>query len=144
MASVNPGPEQERSAVTLMGTLMMQVRQAFLEEDWGGLRPSHFRVIAAVPAEGLTISELAVRVGMTKQGCGQFVRQLEISGHLRLERPDSDRRQRVVHRTSVGQQSLRQAVRRQQAMERAWAAEVGDRRYRTFRAVLEDLAQPRD
>ena len=142
MTYVNPVPEQEQTAVTLMGAVLMGARQTLLEEDWGGLRLSHVRVIGAVPPEGVTISELANRVGMTKQGCGQFVRLLEQSGHLVLERPESDRRQRVVRRTPLGHRMLQRAVRRQRAMEGDWAAQVGERRYRAFRAVLEDLAQP--
>ena len=44
-------------------------------------RPSHHRVIGRVPPEGITVTDLAERVGMTKQGIGQFVTQLTESGH---------------------------------------------------------------
>jgi len=142
MTHVKPIPEVEQSAVSLLASVLMQVRQEFIEGNWDGLRPSHLRVLTAVPAEGVTISVLAARVGMTKQGCGQFVRQLEQSGHLTREQPDSDRRQRVVRRTTLGNRFLRRSLGWQQAMEREWAERVGVRRYRSFRAVLEELAHP--
>jgi len=109
-------------------------------EEWGGLRQSHFRVISSVPPEGISVTELAERVGMTKQGCGQFVTTLVGSGHLKVEEDRADRRVRRVRRTPKGNRTIASVTDRILAIEDDWASRVGERRYRTFRRVLEELA----
>lgn len=133
-------PRTERHAALLMGLLMRQVHDVFAAEDWKGLRQSHFRVISAVPPEGITITELGERVGMTKQGCGQFVTQLSQTGHLRVEHSPADRRTRIVYRTSAGNRTIAAVTARNLRLEQDWAEQVGPERYRVFREVLEDLA----
>ena len=58
-----------------MGLVFARVRDR-LAQDAPALRPSQLRVMEWLPADGLTITELAERTGMTTQGCGQFVRHL--------------------------------------------------------------------
>ena len=123
----------------LMGLLLNQVRAAFAAEDWGGLRQSHFRVMTSVPAEGITITELGDRTGMTKQGCGQFVSHLVDTGHLEVETDPADRRTRIVRRTPLGHRTVRKVSARIARIEGEWAAAVGPKRYRVFRQVLDDL-----
>lgn len=131
--------EDEQHIAVLMGLLFRRISETFAAEDWEGLRQSHFRVLFSVPPEGITVTELADRVGMTKQGSGQFVTQLEHSGHLRTEADPADRRRRVVRRTAEGERVVRAVTRRNQRIEDEWADRVGERRYRTFRKVLEEL-----
>jgi DNA-binding MarR family transcriptional regulator len=133
-------PREELQVGLLMGLLFREVRATFAAEDWDGLRQSHFRVISSVPPEGISVTDLAERVGMTKQGCGQFVSSLVASGHLRVEKDPSDRRVRVVRRTPKGGRTIEAVTKRILAIEDEWSARVGERRYRTFRRVLEDLA----
>jgi DNA-binding MarR family transcriptional regulator len=141
MTSVKAVPRAEEiQAPLLMGLLLRQVAGVFASEDWGGLRQSHVRVISSVPDEGVSVTELAERVGMTKQGCGQFVTQLVESGHLRVARDRGDRRIRVVRRTARGERFIATVTARVLELEHDWADQVGERRYRTFRKVLEELA----
>jgi DNA-binding MarR family transcriptional regulator len=133
-------PQEELQAPLLMGLLFRRVSAGFASEDWGGLRQSHFRVISAVPPEGISVTELAERVAMSKQGCGQFVTSLVSSGHLKVEQGQTDRRVRLVRRTSKGSRTIKAVTRRILALEADWAEQVGERRYGTFRRVLEELA----
>ena len=133
-------PSEELHATLLMGLLFREVRQVFAAEDWKGLRQSHFRVMSAVPPEGISVTELGERVGMSKQGCGQFVTSLVDSGHLRTEPEPSDRRVRRVRRTPEGNRTVAAVTKRMLEIEESWAERVGERRYRTFRSVLEELA----
>ncbi len=130
----------EQHAALLMGFLLHQVRSAFAAEDWGGLRQSHFRVLISVPASGITITELAEHVGMTKQGCGQFVSQLVDSGHLAIVSNPNDRRTRIVMRTPAGRALARKVTARNLRIERDWARRAGVDRYQVFREVLHQLA----
>lgn len=123
-----------------LGSLMTQTRELILAEGEPGLRASHHRVIGHVPPEGITLTELAERVGMTKQGIGQFVTQLTESGHLQVEAKPGDRRVRVVHRTTKGDASVRGLSALLDRLEETWAAQVGRTRYREWRKVLEEIA----
>lgn len=125
----------------LMGDLFEQVRVVFAGEDWQGLRMSHFRLLELVPPDGITITELASLLRMTKQGCGQFVAQLTESGHLRTVPDPADRRSRVVRRTAKGTRLTRRAVARVADVETEWAQRVGQQRYAEFRATLAELAR---
>ena len=140
MSVVKGVPEEEWQVPLLMGRLFREVSETFAAEDWKGLRQSHFRVISGVPDGGISVTELAERLGMTKQGCGQFVTQLEESGHLRTDADPDDRRVRRVHRTPKGHRTIAAVTTRILEIEGEWSDIVGERRYRTFRRVLEELA----
>ncbi len=140
MSSVKEIPADEWQVPLLMGLLFREVSGIFASEDWGGLRQSHFRVISSVPADGISVTELADRLGMTKQGCGQFVTGLVATGHLKVAQDPSDGRVRLVRRTPKGGRTIAAVTDRILAIEEDWAARVGPRRYRTFRTVLEELA----
>lgn len=133
------GPDQTHVPM-LMGLLFRQVHHIFDGEDWDGLRQSHFRVVSSVPDGGVSITELAERVQMTKQGCGQFVTQLVETGHLAVEPDPDDRRVRRVLRTAKGRRLLAAVRKRNLLIEKDWTDVVGERRYRVFREVLEELA----
>lgn len=132
-----PGPQ--RHAMMLMGALMEQVRSVFDDSSWDGLRASHLRVLSSVSPDGLSVTELAGRVRMTKQGCGQFVNQLEAGG-LVVGSVAADRRIRLVSRTARGEEVVRRFAEEMAVIEAAWAEGVGPERYAAFRAVLEELA----
>src|SRR3954467_7895612 len=123
-----------------LGNLMAQSRSLVQAEGEAGLRPSHHRVIGHVPPEWITVTELAERVGMTKQGIGQFVTQLIESGHLRVSPDPDDRRVRVVRRTAKGTAAVRRLSELLERLEATWAERVGETRYRQFRTVLDEIA----
>lgn len=141
VAHLPPLPQDvEPHVVALAGRLLEVARQTLLAQDWGGLRPSHFRLLSHVPADGATITELAGMLFMTKQGVGQFVTQLQSSGHLEVGIDQADRRRRVVGRTVLGDQLVADVSRTIAAVERHWQQRVGSERYRVFREVLQEIA----
>jgi len=127
----------------MVGKLMFEVRDTFAAEEWDGLRQSHFRIIANVPRDGINVTELAQALRMSKQACGQFVTQLEATGHLAIRADATDRRVRLVIRTPLGDRTLKAANSRIRRIEREWARRVGADRYATFREVLEELSTGR-
>jgi DNA-binding MarR family transcriptional regulator len=130
----------EQHVLIPLGHLMNQSRLLVLEEGDPGLRPSHHRVIGHVPPEGVSVTDLAERVGMTKQGIGQFVTQLTESGHLVVERDPDDRRIRIVRRTAEGNAAAGRLADLLEGLEAEWANRVGTERYEEFRAILDELA----
>lgn len=124
----------------LVGKLMLEVRDTFAAEDWDGLRQSHFRFLANVPRAGISVTALAQELRMSKQACGQFVTQLEATGHLAIQADATDRRVRLVFRTALGDRTLRAVNARIRRIEKEWARLVGADRYAIFREVLEELS----
>lgn len=140
MTDVKPSRATADHAVASMGWLMKSLSRAIAQEDWDGLRPSHFRLLSSVTPDGVRITDLAERLGMTKQAVGQFVPHLVTGGYLTVRADASDRRTRLVQRTARGNRAVVAFDERVRAMEDEWAARVGPRRYATFRAVLDELA----
>jgi len=138
MFSVNP--PGGRHVAMMIADLLGSTRAAFFEHEWGGLRPSHVRVLSAVPEGGCTVTALAAQVGMTKQGCGQFVTTMVATGHLAESRAGADRRLRLVTRTPDADAVLVRSAALMASLEDEWRAAVGPRRYATFRSVLEELS----
>lgn len=124
----------------LLGLLLKDSTATVLAADVDGLRVSRLRLMAEVPPEGVRISELAERVGMTKQACGQLVTDLTASGHLATVVPDDDRRSRVVRLTRTGRQAVATFLRVLAGVDARWAAQVGEQRFAVFREVLAELA----
>lgn len=133
--------EAERHVLAALGRLFEESRRLVLGDGEGRLRPSQLRVIGGVPAEGgITVTELAERVGMTKQGIGQFVAQLTKDGYLVSDTDPNDRRVRVVRRTELGHEAIHDLVVLLRRLEAEWARRVGEQRYREFRVVLDEIA----
>src|SRR4051812_50219846 len=95
MTSVKGRGGDDPHVAVLLGKLLLEIRAAFAGEDWGGLRQSHFRLLSQVPPSGISVTDLAVLLGMTKQAVGQFVTFLVESGHLEVRDSPADRRGRL-------------------------------------------------
>ena len=106
-----------------------------------GLRPSHLRLLSLTPAGGMRVTDLAARVGMTKQALGELVVPLQAAGLVEVTVDRRDRRVRLVRPTPAGQE-LQQVVESAIAgVERRWAAQVGPERWATFREVLAEIGR---
>ena len=136
-----PLPQHVDAHVAVLAERVLQlVRHSLLAQDWGGLRIVHFRLLSSVPPSGATTTALSEPLSMTKQAVGQFVAQLEASGHLRRQADEQDRRRRVVVRTAVGDRTVAAVSSAVADLESQWAARVGTERYAQFRSVLTELA----
>ena len=129
----------EAHVIALTGRLLEVTRQTLLAQHGAQLRPSHFRLLSHVPAAGTTITQLADVLFMTKQGVGQFVTQLQGSGHLQVRTDEQDRRKRLVARTVLGDQIVKDMNQTIATLEQHWQQQVGAERYRTFRDVLRQI-----
>lgn len=104
------------------------------------LRPSHFRLLSLIPRTGARLTDLTDVAGMTKQGLGQFVDELQGLGYVASAQNPADRRSRVITRTAAGDEAVATTNRLYAEVERVWSAAIGARRWATFRSVLSDLA----
>jgi DNA-binding MarR family transcriptional regulator len=137
-----PMPDHaELHVAALAGRLLEVVRTTQVTRELDGLRNAHFRLLSWVPPTGTTHTELASALLMTKQAVGQFVAQLQASGHLEVATDEQDRRRRVVRRTGRGDRVVQEVDAVIGALEQHWSDLVGPERYGTFRGVLEQIAR---
>ena len=135
-----PFAPDEREIVVALQALRYRLLDGYDPAAFDGLRVSQLRVIHGVPRGGVSVTELAERLGMTKQACGQFVNGLVTSGHLTTRADADDRRLRLIDRTPAGERLMKVQHQHFLEVEAALADDVGPERYRTFRAVLDELA----
>jgi DNA-binding MarR family transcriptional regulator len=142
LPSLPPLPEgAEPHVAALIGRLLEMVRQVLAAEDRGGLRNSHLRLLSSVPPSGTTITELSGHLFMTKQAVGQFVAQLEETGHVEVRPDPEDGRRRIVLTTDLGRRTVLAVNETIAALEDCWAGIVGVERYAQFREVLEQITR---
>jgi DNA-binding MarR family transcriptional regulator len=76
---------------------------ALREAGFGDLRPPHSNVFPFVPADGITVSELAALARVRKQSMAEAVDQLERMGYVERRPNPGDRRSRLVFLTERGE-----------------------------------------
>jgi DNA-binding MarR family transcriptional regulator len=148
MTSVNdvssrlPGPWSEHVA-GLLGGALRRLREEILadsEEQFPGLRVSHYRLLEMIPPGGARITDLAEVALMTKQGLGQHVDYLQRLGYVESDRLRADRRVRLVRRTPKGDEAAAYSQAAIERVEEIWSARLGPERYEALRETLRELS----
>jgi DNA-binding MarR family transcriptional regulator len=100
------------------------------------LRPPHAPVFQHITEEGVRLTELAGRAGMTPQSMGYLVDDLERLGYVERARDPRDRRASLIRPTDRGRAEVIAAREVITELERTCARKIGKDRYI---ALLEDL-----
>jgi len=113
--------------------------QRLHEHGFDDLDETHLLVLQYPGPQGLRPSELATRVGMSKQAVNYQLGHLERLGYL-VRRPDpDDQRSKRIALTERGYAAvpvIREAVRE---VESVWSRELGPERFGRLRSLLVDL-----
>lgn len=108
------------------------------------LRPSHGNVMEQLELEdGLRLTDLAPRAGMTAQSMGELVDDLEAKGYLERRPDPHDRRAKRIYLTDRGRENARVAKQATAEVEASLAALLGEERYRNLRCALEAIIAAR-
>jgi DNA-binding MarR family transcriptional regulator len=100
------------------------------------LRPVHQPILRDLLTSNLRPSELATRLGLSKQAGNDLIREFEAKGYITLEPdPDDGRAKRIVA-TDRGWQASETAQASSNTVGRRWAELVGEERYAVFEEVL--------
>lgn len=102
-------------------------------------RGSQGLILHLLPEDGARPTELADGRWVSKQAIGQRVRELVELGLVSTAPDPTDRRAVIVRRTPAGDRAAAQLNDHIADVERSWAQQVGEDRYATFRAVLDEL-----
>ncbi|TCO59854.1 MarR family winged helix-turn-helix transcriptional regulator [Actinocrispum wychmicini] len=127
----------------LLGLAFQLVVADFVQEveaaGYRDLRPAHGAVFQALRGAGATSTELAERLGVTKQASGQMVGDLESRGYVRrVPHPDGGRR-RLVILTDKAMQHMSVAGQVLARLEGDLAAKFGGAELAALRAELTRL-----
>ncbi|MBA3450782.1 MAG: MarR family transcriptional regulator [Chloroflexia bacterium] len=133
-----------------IGRLLLRAHRAFSaravtklkERGYDRLSLAHIGLLPHLDEEGTRITTLAERAGMTKQGMGQLVRDLERQGYVTRTPDLADRRAILVCFTDAGRQLLRDAVAVTAKLEAEYEAVLGERVMVDLKAALAALAEP--
>jgi DNA-binding MarR family transcriptional regulator len=92
-----------------------------------------------IGADGSRPSELAAHAGVTRQAITKLVDELERLDLVRRDPDPNDGRGVIIRYTDRGRAGVAIARKRQLALERAYAAQVGADRWAEVRSTLETL-----
>lgn len=132
-----------------IGRLLLQAHRAFntraIDElrarGHPGLGLAHTALLPHLDLAGTRTTTLAERAGMTKQGMGQLVLDLERQGYLTRQPDPTDRRATLVRFTDEGWRFLRDAEAVKRDLEAEYASVLGERGLARLRAALETLIE---
>jgi DNA-binding MarR family transcriptional regulator len=109
------------------------------ENGFDDVELAHFTVFRYPSPDGARPSELATRLGISKQSLNYLLGELERLGYLE-RRPDADdlRAKRIVvtERGKSAAKVIRAAV---TELEQEWAHQLGERRFAQLRSLLIEL-----
>jgi DNA-binding MarR family transcriptional regulator len=109
------------------------------------IRPAHTQLLPHIDLEGTKLTDLARRVGATKQAVGELVDALEAQGLVERVPDPLDRRAKLVRFTDRGKKELVAGLELLRAMEGELAEDLGQARMKrlgqTLRRLI-DLLEP--
>lgn len=129
--------------VALLGYVFDGIRRELARTlpDRSGLRPSQLRLLSLTPADGMRVTDLAERVGMTKQALGEFANDLEERGLLESVRDPADRRVRILRPTQQGRQAVSAGELVITELEAQWRERLGTAKWEQLRSLLRETAE---
>jgi DNA-binding MarR family transcriptional regulator len=111
------------------------------ERGYTGLSIAHIAILPHLDDLGVRVSTLAERAGMTKQGMGQLVLDIERQGYVERVLDPSDGRAALIRFTSQGIKLLTDAVAVTQAVESEYAEILGSAGLADFKDALTKLVE---
>ncbi len=130
-----------------IGRLLLQAQRAYNaraiaklhELGHRGLTLAHTALLPHLDLEGTRITTLAERAGMTKQGMGQLVSELERQGYVQRATDPTDARAILVRFTDAGWQFLRDANSVKRELEAEYGGVLGPDRLDDLRQALRSI-----
>jgi DNA-binding MarR family transcriptional regulator len=117
--------------------LSERIFQGVLAAGFTDLRPAHGNAMESLSLEdGVRLTDLAKRSGMTAQAMGELVDDLEAKGYLERRGDPADRRAKRIYLTLKGQANAAAGRSATQAVEATLTQLLGSERYEQVRESL--------
>ncbi|MGY1865442.1 MarR family transcriptional regulator [Nocardia gipuzkoensis] len=115
----------------------LKLSEAFADNGMPDLLPRHaLQLLPLLLGGGVRASDLAAKLGVTRQAAAQVVGTLERAGYLtRIDDP-GDRRAKLVCLTPRGRMATRVLHRSMRALERDWESVLGPERMTELHRTL--------
>lgn len=134
--------DQQRQ--THLGRLLLRAYRAFSSRaidrltarGYQGIAPAHTVLLTNVEAEGSRLSELAQRIGVSRQAAGNLVSAMEERGYLSRRIDPTDRRAVIVSLTEPGWALMEDIVQVKAELEAESTTALGPERMKAFREGL--------
>jgi DNA-binding MarR family transcriptional regulator len=127
---------------TAANGLVEELHTRLERAGYADIRHAHGCVFGNIEPDGMRLTELAERAGMTKQGVGEAVSDLERLGYAERVADPRDGRAKIIRLTERGHAARRMGFEIISAIEREWAADYGAERVAQARELLIDLVGP--
>lgn len=141
----SPPPTPPPSVVALLRIVwedaIVEVYDGLLAAGFDDIRPAQRMLIRDVLTAGLRPTDLAARLGMSKQATNDVLRDFEACGYITLVPDPDDGRAKRIQATERGTALVQTASQISSDIADRWAERVGRRRFAQFQGVLEDLAR---
>jgi DNA-binding MarR family transcriptional regulator len=105
------------------------------------LRPAHTSLLPHIDREGTRLTELARRLGVTKQAVGQLVGDLEQEGVVERADDPEDGRAKLVRFTDRGVKAMHHGLSVLRGIETELERRLGARRARELHATLAEIVE---
>jgi len=122
-------------------TVRRRMLERLHERGFRDLEVSHLSLFLFPGPQGSKPSELAARLGASKQSVNHLLGQLERLGYLERRDDPDDLRSRRIQLTPRGRSAgltMREAVKE---VEREWEGRLGSRRLALLRELLRELCE---
>lgn len=135
-----------------LGRLLLRAHRTFSaraarklsEMGHGGVSLAHIALLPHLDENGTRATTLAARAGMTKQGMGQLVRELEALGYVERAPDPTDGRASLVLFTDAGAELLRDAIQATKELDAELANLLGPDQFEALRDALNKIAADGD
>lgn len=139
--------EGDPSRVTLPALMDIAVdamyadfRKLLEQTPYTDVRPTHGCVFRFVHGEGMRLTELASKAGLTKQSVGEIVDDLTHRGYIERYPDPTDKRAKLIRLTEKGLDAQRIGFGFFAQLEGDWAETFGAERIADLRSLLEEIA----
>lgn len=105
----------------------------------GRLRTAHTTLLPHITSDGVRLTELADKLGVTKQAVGPLVDDLEREGIVERVDDPADRRAKLIRWTKRGERAVLEGIGVLAVLERDLAKTVGKQRMAALADTLEAL-----
>ena len=133
-------PEQHAPLLRLLGLATRQMatdlNDKLVEAGVTGHRDSWNNVMPHIPSDGIRLTELAARAGMTKQAMAELVAEIEQRGYVRRSTDPADRRAKIIEFTDQGWATVNLALSVLAGLEAELTAQLGEPAVRQLRNTL--------
>ncbi len=106
-----------------------------------GLRLSFQPIMTGIPTQGIRNTDLAAKLGMSKQNSFQLLKQVEAAGYIHRKSDPRDKRARRIYRTDKGMRLMRDGLEITARIDAQCRAVLGDTAFRHLAQSLSTLSR---